>query len=506
MAEATLDALALVTPQGVIKHWTWGAENLYGISAEEAVGKSFHELLIPVADRAEMDAAMVEATGTGSAILETRRRRPDGSTIEVQSLIRAVHQEEGEPLLALCDKDISDQKRMERELSERMWAAEEAQLFLSGILEASGDYSIVATDPRGHIVQWNQGAHNAFGYPASEANGRSFESLLFAHDGEGGEQLKAAMETVKASGRHEVELEAVTFDTRRGPYGAAAGLVVTIRDLTEQKRLDAEKAKQAEQTARLRRQEDAERVRTSVLNTASHQLATPLTPLSVNLHLLASGKLGPLTPKQEEALNHSLKSTQRLSRIIDQIIEIGKIQADMPPEALADLSDAKLPEAIRKTWEGTADRQGRKLVVELDPPRGVQGDPPSLLRALDALIDNAMRVTPRGQGVRVESRLDGKHWRILVTDEGPGLPEEDREGLFQPFHQAQADALRTDSGTGIGLVVAKTLAERQGAKIDALPFKKDRGATFRISFPAPNGARPATTGAKDTRKSDGAPS
>jgi signal transduction histidine kinase len=236
---------------------------------------------------------------------------------------------------------------------------------------------------------------------------------------------------------------------------------------------------------RLQQQEEARR---SFVATASHELRTPLTSLDGMLELL-DDDLRDERPDVEDAralLGRARVQSRRLGRLAADLLDLSRLDAQSrlrsEPVELGELSRAVLAEFEL----GTADRGIETELDEHGGPAWVLGDPGSIARILRILLDNAVRISPPASRLRIELR-NGDQVALSVSDQGPGVPPEDRDQIFRRFERGRATS--GQGGFGLGLAIGRELAERMGGSL-VLEDTPEPGATFTLRLPgAPSPAR-----------------
>jgi signal transduction histidine kinase len=229
---------------------------------------------------------------------------------------------------------------------------------------------------------------------------------------------------------------------------------------------------------RLLQQEDARR---TFVATASHELRTPLTSLEGMLELLDEDlhESDPDLVDARALLARARVQSRRLGRLAADLLDLSRIDTEVQlrsePVELGELSRAVMAEFEL----GTA---ARALMPVLDDSRGpvwARGDPGSVARILRILLENAVRLSPDGAEIRVELR-NGRHAEVRVCDQGPGVPEEERELIFQRFQRGRQTG--GAGGFGLGLAIGRELAERMGGEL-VLESGDGPGATFALRLP-----------------------
>jgi len=231
---------------------------------------------------------------------------------------------------------------------------------------------------------------------------------------------------------------------------------------------------------RLQHQEDARR---AFVATASHELRTPLTSLDGMLELL-DDDLRSGSPDIEDAiglLERARAQSRRLGRLAADLLDLSRLDADVElrsePIELGELSRAVLAEFEL----GTTDRGITSRLEGTEGSCWALGDPGSIAQILRILLDNAVRATPPGSELRVELHDGTGPVTLSVCDEGPGVPEGERELIFQRFQRGRATGGR--GGFGLGLAIGRELAERMGGEL-VLEDRPGPGAIFTLRLPA----------------------
>jgi signal transduction histidine kinase len=259
------------------------------------------------------------------------------------------------------------------------------------------------------------------------------------------------------------------------------GLVVPV-DRSRDEVGDLARSLAAMQT-RLQRQEEARR---AFVATASHELRTPLTSLDGMLELLYDDLEydDPDIADARELVARARAQSRRLGRLAADLLDLSRMDAQVElrsePVELGEISRAVLAE-----FELGADERGIRISLEL---RGESawalGDPGSIARILRILVDNAIRISPRGSEIRVRLRR-GKVVTVSVCDEGSGVREEERDAIFQRFKRGRDTS--GQAGFGLGLAIGRELARRMGGDLVLEPAGAI-GATFTLTLPIAHAA------------------
>ena len=267
-----------------------------------------------------------------------------------------------------------------------------------------------------------------------------------------------------------------------------------FRDVTEHKRIEDEvrvyrehledlvKERTAELVIAKERAEEADRIKSTFLAAMSHELRTPLNSIIGFSGIMLQGLAGPLNPEQTKQLKMVQSSGQHLLAIINDIIDISRIEAGRiePHPELFELRQ-QIDETIAAI-KPMADEKNLTLVAEVAPEVGhIHSDPRRVSQILLNLVGNAIKFTDRG-GVRVECRHSGGRVEIRVVDTGIGMKPEDIKHIFQTFRQIDNGLTRLKEGSGLGLAICKGLAELLGGEI-RVESEFGVGSTFTLILP-----------------------
>jgi heavy metal sensor kinase len=219
---------------------------------------------------------------------------------------------------------------------------------------------------------------------------------------------------------------------------------------------------------------------------ASHELRTPLTVIRGNLELLLRWRPttnGPLaSPETKETLGQTLEETERLSKIVGQLLELAQIDSGEVRLEYETFDLAELAQTTAEQMSLLADDKGVQLQTEATSPVIFDGDRHRIKQVLLNLIDNGIKYCPSGSEVRLRLSRDSSNILIEVTDNGPGIPEESLTHLYDRFYRIDRARSRELGGTGLGLSICKSICEAHGGRIEATS-QPGKGTTFRVRLP-----------------------
>jgi signal transduction histidine kinase len=230
--------------------------------------------------------------------------------------------------------------------------------------------------------------------------------------------------------------------------------------------------------------EAASHHKSEFLANMSHELRTPLNAISGFSQVLRRGLVGEINEKQAEYLDDVLTASRHLLSLIDDVLDLAKVEAGQIELRVAPFSLPDVLEGGAVVVRERATRDGVRVSVTSDPRiTTVIGDERRIRQVIFNLLSNAVKFTPAGGEVSISAaRVDGEI-RISVRDTGPGIPSKDQERIFEEFQQAEAGKEQRE-GTGLGLALSKRLVELHDGRI-WVDSKPGNGSTFTFTLPQP---------------------
>ena len=490
------DAIVGKNLNSIVTSWNFGAERIFGYTAEEMIGTSIMRL-IP-SDRREEEVEILSRIRRGERFdhFETIRLAKDGRELNVSITVSPIKDFMGKVVGASkVARDITERKNAEER--ERQLLAEAATannkfraFFEQGPLFAG----IMALD--GSIIEANRLSLEACGYTREQVVGKRFwdcpwwcqsEALI--------QQIKLAVAQTAAGQIFDAETPYFVADGSqrmvhlivlpiKDETGRVVFLAPTGSDITDLKRAESQRDDllQAERAARTAA-ERASLLKDEFLATLSHELRTPLNGILGWSHIMQK-KSG-----DAEIIAQGLEVIERSARAQAEIIEdlldmssiiSGKIRLNVQRVDLSSIVQAAV-----ETARPTAAAKGIRLQMIIDPLNGVvvSGDGNRLQQVLWNLLSNAVKFTPKGGRVQVLLERINSHLEISVVDTGEGIKPEFLPYVFDRFRQADASTTRRHGGLGLGLSIVRQLVELHGGSVGVKSDGPGLGSTFIVSLP-----------------------
>ncbi len=247
---------------------------------------------------------------------------------------------------------------------------------------------------------------------------------------------------------------------------------------------ETELAKQQAEVVR-QRAEQADQAKSQFLAHMSHELRTPLNAIIGYAEAMLAGMAGSFTPKQTELLGHIQKNSRRLLGLINDVLDLAKIEAGTFQVYLAPMPIRQVFRDTLSDLRGLAHGKDVHLSIEFSDelPEVIWGDVKKLEQILINLVGNAVKFTESGE-IRVEVKpVVNGFWQFVVRDTGIGMSAEELSQIFEPFWQADSSSSRRYRGTGLGLSITKQLIDGLGGSI-TVESQLGQGSAFTVSLPA----------------------
>lgn len=395
---------------------------------------------LPEGWRSGIAVALEDQSGRGLFAIGSVSDKPSGT----RSLPRArswAIPETDKPALVALTAAVSSSLRAGQTLA--ALTAETAKL--QAVVDHSTD-GICVVDGRGDILLWSPAAARITGVsdpqpPVPEI----VAEITSAPVTEGGH----AVEFERADGQA-VSLQVIRVDV----YGSVATSVITIRDMTRERR--------------------AERLKSDFIATISHELRTPITPIRGYADLLKRRWDRMSEEKRASVLDTIEERADHLARLVDDLLMAARTETDTALRV--DAASVNLVDVVAEAATGFPEIDGR-LTIAASPPRTVVADRTRVVQIISNLVGNALKYTPVGSPIEISFDTDGGMVLVEVTDHGPGIAADEQEKVFERFYRIEDPLTMRTGGSGLGLHISRQLARAMGGDV-TLKSSPGQGSTF----------------------------
>ncbi len=248
-----------------------------------------------------------------------------------------------------------------------------------------------------------------------------------------------------------------------GPNGELLGLVSVIRDITELKKIDI--------------------MRSQFVNMAAHELKAPLSAVQGYLELIVEKALGDDQSVYDSYLQRSLERTKALVSLINDLLNISRMEAGTTRREIRDLDVGELLKKRLSSFEHEIQKCQLNLHLNINSDLTILADHDEMMRLFGQIIGNAVKYNKPGGEINITAKRESHYVRIDVQDTGIGLTEEEKSRLFEEFFRAKNKLTRSITGTGLGLTIAKRIVDAYAGRIE-VESEFEHGSTFTVYLPA----------------------
>jgi PAS domain S-box-containing protein len=382
--------------------------------------------------------------------------------------------------------------RLIREQAERLGSMLREQRRISSLHEAiltSIAEGLVVADEQDNVVIANEAAQRLVGIPADELVGQPVGCLFDSCPQDALQAARQAMSAVAAQSQEGQLARAVSatltcgkrivkasFTSMLDDRQQFAGTVIVLRDVTAEQELAQAKSE--------------------FVSIVSHELRTPMTSIKGYTDLVLKGAVGELNEQQTRFLSTVKSNVDRMADLVQDLLDMSRIEAGRLRLKLEALDLKQVVYEVSETVAEAVRKQGLTLEVDIEPALPVvHADRNRVIQVLLNLVSNAYRYTPAGGRIIVSVHpIDGAV-QVDVADTGIGIPEDEQETIFERFYRADHPMVRQQTGTGLGLPIARSLVEMHRGKL-WVQSQVDRGSTFSFTLPLKEASQIASEGSR----------
>lgn len=399
-----------------------------------------------------------------------------GSSRQVTKVISEVFNKELEKRLTQASQEITnkyetivqDKVKSEEIAWKKLEKVSEDKKETEAVIRSISD-GLVVVDAKGNVMMMNPAAEKLLGMSGKSKMGRPLTENLRE------EQLVSLVKTGQERKSKEIELVSQQDETKKilrassavieDADGKTVGMVSVLSDITKQRELDELKA--------------------NFVASVTHELRTPLVAMDKSIALILNKDAGELSGPQEEILTIAQRNLKRLSFLINDLLDLSKLEAR---KMALSRQASSLEKIILDAAEGLTNwAKTKEIEIIKRIPQGlpdVDVDPNRIIQVFNNLMGNAIKFTPHGGNVTIEARMgsDNSYLEVSILDTGIGITKENLPKVFDKFYQIGERSPADVSGTGIGLSIAKEIVELHGGRI-WVESEKGKGAKFNFTLP-----------------------
>jgi PAS domain S-box-containing protein len=484
VANVTDYAIYALDVDGNVATWNEGARQVKGWEAEDIIGQPVSRFY-PEEDveAGQPDRDLAIAMADGHYEVEAWRVRRDGTRFWANVLLTALRGPDGQLVgFGKVTRDLTERKRGE---DARRESEERFRLLVTNV----ADYAIFLLDPEGRVASWNLGAERLKGYRPDEVLGRHLSTFYTEEDRRAGLPAEG-LEHARTSGSWRSEGWRVRKDGTRfwasvvitalyGADGTLRGFAKVTRDLTERKRSeDALRGILERERSAAEQLRELDRIRADLVSTVAHDLRAPVGVVQALLHLLVEDWASSSDADKRDLVARAAERTQILSDLVDDVFELVSIEAGHLEVLAAPIDINALVESV--AVDARTERPGAEVEVQAEPGMWAVGDERRTWQVLSNLVSNALKFSPPASPVGVTIARVGNEIAVAVRDQGKGIAEEQQAAIFDRFTRLPEAA--EVPGSGLGLFIARSLAEAQGGRI-SVASRPGAGSTFTFTLP-----------------------
>ena len=384
--------------------------------------------------------------------------KPDNELMEAFSLVGA---EIGQ---------LVERREIEDKLQKSLHELAQAKGVMDSVLDNMSS-GVIYVDKSGEMSIFNKSVERILGKGSRDKKLEDWEDKIFWADKATPVKYEQfpIIRALNGEETNNVEIRVINDDTDngiilnvngrpvKGDNGKIIGGVIVVDDITVR--------------------HEAEKRVSEFYSMVSHELRTPLTSIKGSLGLLEGGKAGQLSPRAKSLVSMGREECDRLVRLINDILDIRKIEAGKLEIKRVPLDSAKIVDEVIESMSAYAQENNVRLIASKNCSEPISADRDRIAQILNNLISNAVKFSPEEGTVTVSTALKPDVVRFEISDQGPGISEQDQQKLFKIFQQLNSTDSRPKGGTGLGLAICKALVEQHEGSI-GLESQPGEGSNF----------------------------
>ncbi len=463
--------ILLYIEKGIILDINNALINLLNVKKQDVISKEI-SILKNFFNQEDLEKhiSAIELAETGNEVIdyEIELITNNGVRYEFLFSIDCIYNDENIKGILLQGKDITQRNH---ELKELVKLEEKYRI----LAETSAD-GVITIDPLGRLTYVNPSFEKMLNRRKSQILARLLRNYLSEDSIYLFQQI--FIDAHKKDEKIEnIELELIDIKGQKIPIdvnvasfkkdGKFAGMVLTIRDITERRKIEDELKK-------------SDKLRTEFMNIAAHELKSPVTPIKGYLDLIISDKDS--NEKIKNWAKISLRNSERLLKLVNDILDVSRLETDTMRFDMEKISIVEILDEVAEDMKPVIEGKGLKFItnIPLDLPE-ITGDKFRLAQIFKNLLVNAIKFTDTGS-ISINAKQNKEYILISVTDSGIGIHKDELKKIFNKFYQAYTGEDRKHEGTGLGLFICNNIIQKHNGKIWA-ESQVGKGSTFNIEIP-----------------------
>lgn len=468
---SAVDAIITTDEKGTIESFNPSAETMFGYLAKEIKGKNAKMLTLFLSKQEDENYLEKYFETDKHNIIgrttEAMGLKKDGTTFPMTMSISEVTLDNKKQYTTIA-RDITDIKIVEKMLKDIADELREEKIQTELILSGIGE-GVIVTDLDNKTLLTNNLASSLLGLSGDNTFNKAVETMLINCDlkpGQLADLLTGEVQGLTIDVIHPVTRTlSITGSDFVNADNTVAGRVYVLHDIT--------------------RENEVSKMKTEFISTVSHELKTPLASVRGYVQLIKEGDAGEINETQEEFLGVVLSESDRLTSLINDLLDVEKLESGNITLKKTHLNIAKLAKDVFTTMDRLANEKGITMkITHQDEEVLVMADRKRMHQVLANLISNAIKYTMEGE-MGIDFISSNGYVEIIVWDTGIGITPKEQERLFERFYRVDNSMTREVGGTGLGLFITKNIIELHGGSM-RVESEKGKGSSFILSLPAGN--------------------